>query len=134
MFIILDRSIFPNRLKEECEEESNQLQEKKIPLLHEKDEIVKQILRAEDLLKRAISDVNRILSSCCDQTLSELQRQVSNQTILNYVEFQLRCCDFYQKHTVFVASLSFIFHLPRLMAKKEKCTGLLKNMTNIWST
>ena len=60
----------------ECEEELKDLEDKKKPLLHEKDETSRQILRAEDCLKQAQTEARLILSTGCDNEIFDLQRQV----------------------------------------------------------
>ena len=67
--------LFP-RMQQECENEIQHLEEKKRPLITEKDETTRKILRLEDLLKTAIAEVNRIQSNACDETISDLERQV----------------------------------------------------------
>ena len=44
--------------------------------INEKDEISRNMLKVEDLVKKTITDANRIHSSCFDNKISEITRQV----------------------------------------------------------
>ena len=67
--------IFLHRQRDECHLEIQNLEQAKRPLLNEKDNLSKIILKLEDSMKKARGEVNRIYSESCDT--SDLQRQVS---------------------------------------------------------
>merc|ERR1719284_778212 len=62
------------RQRDECHLEIQNLEQAKRPLLNEKDNLSKIILKLEDSMKKARGEVNRIYSESCDT--SDLQRQI----------------------------------------------------------
>ena len=63
------------RKREECQSELSNLEQMKKPLINQKDQLLKEILKLEDLLKKSKAELNRIHSESSDT--SDLQRQVS---------------------------------------------------------
>lgn len=62
------------RQRDDYQAEIQNLEDKKRPLLNEKDDLLKIILKLEDTMKKARGEVNRIYSETNDT--SDLQRQV----------------------------------------------------------
>ena len=60
--------------RDECQNEINNLEQMKRPLLNEKDDLSRILLKMEDSLKKERGEVNRIHSEIYDT--SDLQRQV----------------------------------------------------------
>ena len=64
-----------HRQRDECHQEIQNLEKAKRPLLNEKDDLFKIILKLEDSMKEARGEVNRIYSESCDT--SDLLREVN---------------------------------------------------------